>query len=73
MLRNRHLRQARNVIRHAWDTVQTAFNASHKGVRPKAVSEIETSKQGTNYEVKFKQWVTTFEVFYKADKKQNNK
>ncbi|MBL0033315.1 MAG: PepSY-like domain-containing protein [Bacteroidetes bacterium] len=49
------------------EKVQTAFNTSHKGVTPKAVSKIETSKQGTIYEVEFKQGVKTVEVFYKAD------
>ena len=47
--------------------VQTAFNTSHKGVTPKAVSRIETSKQGTIYEVEMKGGSKTVEVFYKAD------
>ncbi len=49
------------------EKVQTAFNTSHKGVTPKAVSKIETSKQGTIYEVEIKQGAKTVEVFYKAD------
>lgn len=52
------------------EKVQTAFNASHKGVRPKAVAKIETSKQGTSYEVELKQGVKTVEVFYQANGKK---
>ena len=47
--------------------VQTAFNSAHRGVTPKAVSRIETSKQGTIYEVEMKGGSKTVEVFYKAD------
>jgi hypothetical protein len=49
------------------EKVQTAYNASHNGLTPKAVSKIETSKRGTIYEVEFKQSVKTVEIFYKAD------
>ena len=47
--------------------VQTAFNTSHKAVTPKAVSKIETLKQGTIYEVEIAKGGKTVELFYKAD------
>jgi hypothetical protein len=49
------------------EKVQQAFNLAHKGATVKAVAQIETSKQGTIYEVEMKQGVKTVEVFYKPD------
>jgi hypothetical protein len=49
------------------EKVQTAFNTSHKGVTPKAVSKIETSKQGTIYELEITKGIKTVELFYKQD------
>lgn len=49
------------------EKVQTAFNTSHKGKTPKAVSKIETSKQGTIYELEISKGLKTVELFYKQD------
>lgn len=49
------------------EKVQTAFNTVHKGLKPKIVSIIETSKQGTIYEIEIAKGLKTVELFYKAD------
>ena len=49
------------------EKVQTSFNTSHKGVTPKAVSKIETSKQGTIYELEITKGLKTVELFFKQD------
>jgi hypothetical protein len=49
------------------EKVQTAFASTHKGKTPKAVSKIETSKQGTIYELEITKGIKTVELFYKSD------
>ena len=49
------------------EKVQQAYNTAHKGATVKEVAKIETSKQGTIYEVEMKQGMKTVELFYKSD------
>ncbi len=49
------------------EKVQNAFNASHKGVVPKAVSKIETAREVIIYEIEFQQGAKVTELFYTED------
>jgi hypothetical protein len=44
--------------------VQSAFDASHKGVKVKAVAKIETSTGIIKYEIELKQGIRTVEILY---------
>ena len=49
------------------EKVQQAFNLVHKGAKVKAAAQIETSKQGTIYEVEITKGIKTVEFFYNAN------
>lgn len=49
--------------------IQTAFNASHKVAKIKAVAKIETSTKETNYEIEVKKSLKTVEYLYNSEGK----
>jgi len=49
--------------------VKTAFNASHKGEKVKAVAKIDASTGETQYEIEVKKGLKTVEYFYNSEGK----
>ncbi len=47
--------------------VQSAFNDSYKGVKPRMMAKIENSKGETKYEIEIKQKKKSVELFFEAD------
>jgi len=49
--------------------VKTAFNASHKDAKVKAVAKIDAKKDETQYEIEIKKGLKTIEYFYNSEGK----